>query len=324
MKLTYGKAINEALMRGLANDEDVVLFGQDIQLDVYGYTGGLLDRYGDKRVVNIPLSEAAAVGTAIGAAMCGMKTVVDLTVANFLYVAMDQISNIAAKNAYMYDGQYQLPLTIMYSTFQNSDSAAQHSDRPHPLFMSIPGLKIVAPSSPEDAYDQLRAAIVDPNPVIFCTDRSLFYSEGEVDVESCGKLEGASVRQLGKDVTIVTVSGGVKPVLEALPVLAESGISAEVVDVRSLVPLDIETIAGSLRKTGRIVIVDTANRTCSAASEISSRLAEDAFHHLKAPIGIVSYDDVPVPFAKNLEREIMPTKDKVVEKVSAALSWDGA
>ncbi|NQU81515.1 MAG: alpha-ketoacid dehydrogenase subunit beta, partial [Bacteroidetes bacterium] len=149
MKITYGEAIREALDKGLEDDDSVVLFGQDIQHNVYGYTGNLLNKYGGKRIINTPLSESAVVGTAIGAAMCGLKTIVDLTVGNFLYVAMDQIASIAAKNAYMYNGQFKLPLTIMCSTLYNTSSAAQHSDRPHPLFMNVPGLKGVAPTYPQ-------------------------------------------------------------------------------------------------------------------------------------------------------------------------------
>ena len=315
METSYGDAIREALDKGLENDESVVLFGQDIHHNVYGYTGNLLNKYGVKRIINTPLSESAVVGTAIGAAMCGLKTIVDLTVGNFLYVAMDQIASIAAKNAYMYNGQFKLPLTIMCSTLYNTSSAAQHSDRPHPMVMNVPGLKVVAPASAQDAYSLLRAAIVDDNPVIYFSDRSRFYSKEDIDLNLKAEIGTASTIVEGKDVTIVTISGCIKMALDLLPELNKNNISAEIIDVRSLVPLDIMTIKKSVRKTGRVVIVDTANKTCSAASEISSLLAEDIFYDLKAPIGIVAYDDVPVPFAKNLELQIMPTKEKLLQKV---------
>ena len=315
MEITYGEAIRDALDKELENDESVVLFGQDIQHNVYGYTGNLLNKYGAKRIINTPLSESAVVGTAIGAAMCGLKTIVDLTVGNFLYVAMDQISSIAAKNAYMYNGQFKLPLTIMCSTLYNTSSAAQHSDRPHPMVMNVPGLKVVAPATPQDAYSLLRASIVDENPVIYFSDRSIFYTKEDVDLNYSVEIGLASMLKRGSDITIVTISGCIKLALDIQPELNNINISAEIIDIRSLVPLDIETIKSSVRKTGRVVIVDTANKTCSAASEISSLLAEDIFYNLKAPIGIVSYDDVPVPFAKNLELQIMPTKEKLLHKV---------
>lgn len=315
MEITYREAIREALDKALENDDTVVLFGQDIHHNVYGYTDNLLNKYGVKRIINTPISESAVLGTAIGAAMCGLKTIVDLTVGNFLYVAMDQIASIAAKNAYMYNGQFKLPLTIMCSTLYNTSSAAQHSDRPHPMVMNIPGLKVVSPASPQDAYSLLRASINDNNPVIYFSDRSLFYTKENVDLNFNVEIGKASVLTRGDDITIVTIAGCRKLVLDILPELSLNNISAEIIDVRSLVPLDIETIKNSVRKTGRVVIVDTANKTCSAASEISSLLAEDIFYNLKAPIGIVSYDNVPVPFAKKLEMQIMPTKGKIVDKV---------
>jgi acetoin:2,6-dichlorophenolindophenol oxidoreductase subunit beta len=322
MEITYGEAIREALDKELGNDENVVLFGQDIQHNVYGYTGNLLNKYGSKRVINTPLSESAVVGTAIGAAMCGLKTIVDLTVGNFLYVAMDQIASIAAKNAYMYNGQFKLPLTIMCSTLYNTSSAAQHSDRPHPMVMNVPGLKVVSPARPQDAYSLLRTSVNDNNPVIYFSDRSVFYTKEDVDLDYNVEIGHASILKRGSDITIVTISGCAKLALDILPELNNNNISAEIIDVRSLVPLDIETIKSSVRKTGRVVIVDTANKTCSAASEISSLLAEEIFSNLKAPIGIVAYDDVPIPFAKNLELQIMPTKEKIFQKVKTVLNYN--
>ena len=321
MIMSYGKAIREALFKELESDGSVVLFGEDIQHNLYGYTDGLLNIFGKNRVINTPLSEAAVVGTAIGASMCGLNTIVDLTVANFLYVAMDQIVNVAAKTNYMYNGQFELPLTIMCGTFYNSSNAAQHSDRPHPMLMNVPGLKIVMPASPQDAYSLLRSAIVDKNPVIYFSDRTLFYTEEDIDLNCDIEIGQASILTEGHDITIVTISGCTQMALDLLPELTNKNISAEIIDVRSLVPLDINTIKKSVAKTGRVVIVDTANRSCSAASEISSLLAESLFSALKAPIGIVAYDNVPVPFAKNLEMQIMPTKEKIFKKVIDILQY---
>jgi len=321
MELTYGEAIREALYKELENNQSVVLFGEDIRHNLYGYTDNLFNRFGGKRIINTPLSEAAVVGTAIGAAMCGLTPIVDLTVTNFLYVAMDQIVNMAAKINYMYNGQFKLPLTIMVSALYNSSSAAQHSDRPHPAFMNTPGLKLVAPSCPQDAYSLLRSAIADENPVIYFSDRSLFYTKENVDENSNIKIGQASLLTEGKDITIVTISGCTQMALDLLPELNNNNIYAEIIDVRSLVPLDINTIKKSVSKTGRVVIADTANKSCSAASEISSILAEDLFSALKAPIGIVAYDNVPVPFAKKLETKIMPTKEKIFQKVINILKY---
>ena len=321
MRMTYGKAIREALYKELESDDSLILFGEDIQHNLYGYTDNLANIFGDKRIINVPLSEAGVVGTAIGAAMCGLKTIVDLTVANFLYVAMDQIVNMAAKINYMYNGQFELPLTIMCSEFYNCGIAAQHSDRPHSIFMNVPGLKVVAPSCPQDAYSLLRTAIVDENPVIYFTDRTLFYAEADVDVNCEIEMGQAAVLKEGRDITIVAISGCTQMALDLLPELNNNNISVEIIDVRSLVPLDINTIKKSVRKTGRVVIADTANKSCSAASEISSILAEDLFSALKAPIGIVAYDNVPVPFAKNLELQIMPTKEKIFQKVISVMQY---
>ncbi len=321
MIITYGNAIREALDNSLHDDETAVLFGQDIQHNLYGYTGELLDKYGSKRIKNTPISEAAIVGTAIGSAMCGLKPIIDLTVANFLYIAMDQIVNMASKSAYMYNGQFKLPLTIMCSTLYNTSSAAQHSDRPHPMLMNTPGLKVVTPSSPQDAYSLLRASIVDQNPVIYFSDRSLFHNKEDIDIDLKIDLGKASILSIGNEITIVTIAGCTKMAMDLLPKFKENKISVEIIDVRSLVPLDMQTIKKSVLKTGKIVIADTANKTCSAASEISSRLAEDVFNKLKAPIGIVAYDDVPVPFGTKLESKIMPTKEKIFEKVINTLKY---
>jgi acetoin:2,6-dichlorophenolindophenol oxidoreductase subunit beta len=319
MEITYGEAIREALYQELKADPLTVLFGEDIRYNLYGYTDKLVDIFGTERVIDTPLSEAAVVGTSVGAAMCGLRTIVDLTVANFLFVAMDQLVSIASKTNYMYNGQFKLPVTIMCATLYNGSNSAQHSDRPHPLFMNMPGFKVIAPSSPQDAYSLLRSAIRDNNPVIFFSDRSVFYSKEDVDFDKEIEIGKAAILQEGDDITIISISGCRKAVLNILPELERKNISAEVIDLRTLIPLDKETILKSVRKTGRVVIADTANKTCSAASEISSILAEEAFFHIKAPIGIVAHEDVPVPFAKNLEIQLLPTQEKLLEKVMATM-----
>ena len=317
MNLTYGEAIREALFAELDKNKDTVLFGQDIQHNLYGYTKDLVTLFGEDRIINTPLSEAAVMGTAIGAAMCGIRTVVDLTVSNFLYVAMDQIVNMAAKIIYMYDGQFKLPLTIICSSMYNASNGSQHSDRSHPMLMNVPGLKIIAPTNPQDSYSLLRAAIQDDSPVVCFTDRSLFYSKEDVDLNLNVNLGDANILNSGKDITIIAISGTVSIALSIIKELQKENISLDVIDVRTLVPLDKKTILASVKKTGKVIILDTAHKTCSAASEISSIIAEDAFDTLKGPIGIVAYDDVPIPFAKVLETELMPTKKKLLKKIMA-------
>jgi pyruvate/2-oxoglutarate/acetoin dehydrogenase E1 component len=315
MNLTYGQAVNKAIYDELKNEDKSFMMGQDIEENVYGYTNGLKEEFGIKRIFNTPLSEAATTGTAIGSSMCGLRPILDLTVSSFLYVAMDQLVSMASKTHYMYDGQYSLPMTIMCSSMYGVNNSCQHSDRPHSLFMGIPGLKIAVPSSPQDAYSLHRSAFRDENPVLVFTDRSLFYDEEQVDLNLDIPLGHAHILKKGSMVTIVSISGAIKKIKECLGELDKLGIDVELIDVRTLVPLDTKTIYESVEKTGRLLIVDTANRTCSAASHISSLVSENIFSYLKAPISIVSYDDVPVPFARNLENMIMVTPEKIVEKV---------
>lgn len=322
MDCTYGEAVREALFAELKKHDNLVMFGQDIEDNLYGYTKDLVSIFGNDRVINTPISEAAVLGTGIGAAMCGIRTVVDLTVSSFLYVAMDQIVSMASKTIYMYDGEFKLPLTIMCSSMYGASNAAQHSDRPHSMLMNVPGLKIVVPSNPQDAYSLLRTAINDDSPVIYFTDRSLFYTKDDIKLDKEISFGNSNIMQKGKDITIISISGTLPLVLAATEKLIDDNISVEIIDVRTLMPLDKAAILNSVKKTGRAVIVDTANKTCSAASEISSILAEEGFDYLKAPIGIVAYDNVPVPFAKELENIIMPTKEKIIDKVKHICAYN--
>ena len=315
MNLNYGAAIREALKMELESEIPTVFFGQDLHYNLYGYTDKLVDIFGKEKVVNTPISEASVVGMAIGAAMCGVRTIVDLTVANFLFIAMDQIVNMASKTAYMYNGKFELPITIMCGEFYDVGNAAQHSDRLHSLFINFPGLKIVTPSTPQDAYSLLRTSISEKNPVLYFADRSLFYSQDDIDLEKPVCLGSASIIEEGNDITVIAISGCVKMAKELIPVLKSKNISVELIDLRSLVPLDKDTIFNSILKTGRVVIADTSNRSGSIASHISSLVTEELFSNLKAPIGIVAFDDVPVPFANNLEKILMPNKDKILNKI---------
>jgi pyruvate/2-oxoglutarate/acetoin dehydrogenase E1 component len=317
MKLNYGQAIREALHIELKSDLPTVFLGQDLHYNIYGYTENLVNDLGEEKVINTPISENSIVGMAIGAAVCGVRTIVDLTVANFLYMAMDQIVNMASKNAYMYNGELKLPITIMCGEFYDVGNAAQHSDRLHSMFINFPGLKIVAPATPQDAYSLLRSGINDNNPVLYFSDRSLFYTENEVDLDMKIDLGRASIieQKYNSTITVVAISGCVKLVMDLISDLKKVNICIDLIDLRSIVPLDVDLIFDSVKRTGRIIIVDTSNRSGSIASHISSLVSENLFSFLKAPIAIVAFEDVPVPFANNLEKLLMPTKDKIYNKI---------
>lgn len=315
MELTYGKALQQAIEEEMSLDKKIVLFGEDIQKNLYGYTEGLAEKFGEERVINIPLSEAGVVGLACGASMCGLRPIVDLTIPNFLYVAMDQIASIAAKTYYMYNGKYSMPITLFCSSMQGSGNAAQHSDRLHSMFMSIPGLKIICPATPQDMYSMMRGAIRDDNPVLCFADRSLFWKREEVDLSKIIRPGVSNKVKSGDDLTIITVSSCLQLVRDILPEIESLGINPEIIDVRSIVPLDYSLISESVKKTGRVIICDTANKSGSAASEIASYIQENLFKCLKGPIKIVACENVPIPFAKKLEQEILVTKDKILSKI---------
>lgn len=315
MIMTYGNAIYQALHDEMENDLSVVLFGEDLQHNLYGYTGGLVQKFGEDRVIDIPLSENSVVGAACGAAMCGLKTIVDLTVPNFMYVAMDQIASIAAKTKHMYNGQYDVPLTILCSSMQGNGNAAQHSDRLHSLFANIPGLIILCPATPQDMYSLLREGIQSNSPVLCFADRSLFWQKDDVDTNITNLIGKAHIVREGDNLTIVTISGCLTMIEEILPELAERGIQPDIIDIRTVNPLDYETIKKSVEKTGKVVICDTANRKGSTANDIASYLSENAFFYLKDAIQIVAGENVPVPFEKGLEQKVLVSKDKIYNTI---------
>lgn len=311
--MRYHEAICKAISDEMTADSSVLMFGEDIRNNLYNYTDKLVETFGENRIIDIPLSEAGVVGTAVGMAMCGMRPIVDLTVSNFLYVAMDQIVNMVAKTQYMYNGNYRVPVTLMCSNMYCGGNAPQHSDRNHGLFMHIPGLKVICPSTPNSMYWMLRAAIRDNNPVMCFSDRTCFSMEGGIAPEfGVGKN---TVNSYGDDVTIVTVSGAYRMLIDGLSLLQSSGIYPEIVAVESLYPLDMDTIIESLKKTGKIIICDTDNYTCSAASEIAARISQSALKYLKREILIIAADDYPVPFARHLEEQVVLTKEKIVAGV---------
>ncbi len=322
MKIKYGEAIRKALFDALKADNRVFFFGEDDRYNLYGYTDGLYDTFGPERVRDIPLSEAGTVGLACGAAMCGIRPILDLTTENFLYVAMDQICSIAAKTSYMYGGNFSVPITIFCSSMSIGGNAAQHSDRIHSLFMNVPGLKIICPASPQDMYSLLKNAVEDDNPVLCFADRSLFWLEDEVDFDKSIPIGLTNVVHEGNEMTVISISGCYKYVNE-IWLEKNNEISMDILDVRSIVPLDFDTIKKSVMKTGKVVICDTANRTGSLAGHISSLIVENVFEYLKAPIGIAACCDVPIPYAKVLEQEVLISKDKILNTINKIYNYGG-
>jgi pyruvate dehydrogenase E1 component beta subunit len=318
--LTYLQAIAEAGAEEMRRDPAVFVMGEDIRTGLFGATAGFLEEFGPERVRNTPISEAGFVGAAIGAAMTGMRPIVDMSVSVFLYVAMDQVVSQAAKNTYLFGGQATIPLVIRSALFYGGSNAAHHSDRPYPMFMNVPGLKIIVPSTPYDAKGLLKAAIRDDDPVMCFEDCTVWHAKGPVPEDDYVIPFGqADVKRPGDDVTVVAVAGSVRHAIAAAEQLEPEGISVEVVDPRTLVPLDWESILSSVTKTGRLVVADPAHTTCSAASEISAIVAEHAFDHLRAPILRVTTPDVQIPFSPSLERPLYPNSGKIAVAVRRAM-----
>jgi pyruvate/2-oxoglutarate/acetoin dehydrogenase E1 component len=299
----FTTAIAGALAEAMAEDESVVVLGEDVELSTIGCTKGLVDRFGRNRVRNSPISEATVVGSCVGAAASGLRPVLDLMFSSFFYVAMDQVANQAARLRYMSGGQVDLPLVLFAGTGPSGSAAAQHSENPHPILMHLSGIKVVFPSTPGDAKGLLIESIRDPNPVVFLLDLMLAGQKGALP-EGPIQLGSGDVKRPGSDVTVVAIGSAVGQAIEAANALEDDGISVEVIDPRTLVPFDWELVLGSVRRTGRLVVVDPARRTCGAASEIISRVTGDAWESLTAAPRRVTWEDVPIPFSPPLESAV--------------------
>ena len=323
--MTYIAAIGAAQREAMLADERVIVIGEDVEANVYGTTGGgksraergdFLQEFGRNRIRNTPISEEAIVGAAIGAAMTGLRPIVDLSYSSFLYMAMDQLVNQAAKNRYMFGGQNSIPIVFRSAMFYGLNTGAHHSDRPYPMFMNVPGLKIIAPASASDAKGLLRQAIDSNDPVLVFEACPLWGLKEDVDENEYRIPFGqARVRREGRDVTVVAISGSVPLAVKAAEVLAGEGIDTEVIDPRTLVPLDSKTIINSVRKTGRLVIAEPAHKTCGAAAEISAIVAEQAFEALRAPILRLTAPNMQIPFSPALEAQFYPTVDKIAAAI---------
>jgi len=314
-ELTLVQALNEALREEMRRDDSVVVLGEDVAGfgGVYKVTDGLLDEFGPARVRDTPISEAAIAGVGVGAAMTGMRPVVEIMFGDFLCLAMDQIINQAAKVRYMSGGRWQVPLVIRTTLGAGRRIAAQHSQSLHALFAHIPGVKVVLPSSPADAKALLKAAIRDDDPVIFFEDKLMYREKGPVAEDDAAiELGRAAVKREGGDVTIVATSGMVGVALEAAELLSLEGIELEVVDPRTITPLDIGRIVESVRKTSRCVVVDQGYTRFGTTAEIAASVAREAFFFLEAPVERLGAMDVPVPFSPALEDLTIPSPETVV------------
>lgn len=311
-QITYLQAIDEATCEEMRRDPRVFVMGEDVEAT----HAQMIQEFGADRLRDVPLSEAGFVGAAIGAAMVGMRPIADITIASFLYIAMDQIISMAAKSSYMYGGQTHVPMVLRATMYFGLGNAAQHSDRPYPLLMHVPGLKIIAPSTPYDMKGLLKTAIREDDPVVSFEDGNLWESTGEVpDEEYLIPLGIADVKRSGTDATIVAIASRVREALTAADTLAREGVSVEVIDPRTLVPLDKKTILTSVAKTGRLVVVEQANRTCGAAAEIAAIVAEEGFWHLKAPVKRLAVPDMHIPYSPPLELLMYPVADDIVSAV---------
>ena len=316
------QAINEALDGEMQRDSKLILFGEDVEISLFGDTKGLVYKYGTDRIRNPPISETVMSGMAVGAAAAGFNVVCHMMFGNFMYTGFDSIANQASKLRYMTAGQISLPIVYMSVFGGGRSAAAQHSDAMHPLFMNLGGLKVVTPSSPMDAAGLLRASIRDPNPVIYLQAAGRGGELGEVpDEEFIVELGKAAVLRSGEDLTIVAIGAMVRPALRSVDFQKNEGVSIELIDPRTLVPLDKEMIFKSVRKTGRLIIVDEARDTCSAASHIAALCAEECFSALKAPIKRVTVNDIAIPYSPPLEKNVLPNEERINNTVSEILKF---
>jgi pyruvate dehydrogenase E1 component beta subunit len=325
-EITFKEAVSEAMAQEMERDNRVFLMGEDLQVFYGGGPMGatpaekFVKKFGPERVRDTPISEAAFIGAGIGAAICGMKPIVELMFVDFFGVAMDQIYNQAGKIRYMFGGQGKVPMVLRTTIGAGFSFGAQHSQCLYSIFMHVPGLKVVVPSTPHDAKGLLISAIRDDDPVMFFEHKGLYPMKGPVqEAEYTIPFGQAEIRRKGKDVTIVATAMMLQKSLKAASRLETEGIDVEIIDPRTLVPLDKRTILDSVRKTSRLVIVDEDYERCGFASEVAAIVADEAFDRLDGPIKRVTTPNVPIPFAPVLEKAVIPDEVKIIEAVRDAV-----
>ena len=322
IETTYREAVRAAIRAALQQDERAFLMGEDVGRygGCYAVSKGLLAEFGPERIRDTPLSESAFVGAGIGAALAGMRPIVEIMTVNFSLLALDQIVNNAATIRHMSGGQFAVPLVIRMATGAGRQLAAQHSHSLEGWYAHVPGLKVVAPATLEDARGMLGAALADPNPVLIFEHVMLYNMAGSLPAEPVPvPLTGAAIRRPGQDVTLIAYGGTLHKTLAAAEALAADGIAAEVIDLRALRPLDDATIVGSVARTRRAVIVDEGWRTGSLAAEISAQIMEQAFWQLDAPVARVCSAEVPIPYPRHLEEAALPQPAGIIAAARATL-----
>jgi pyruvate/2-oxoglutarate/acetoin dehydrogenase E1 component len=322
-EIFYWQAINEALEEEMKRDSSVFIMGEDVAIygGAYAVTRGLWEKFGDERVRDTAISEAAIVGAGLGAAMTGMRPVVEIMYVDFMGIAMDQLNNQVAKIRYMFGGKVKVPLVIRTEGGAGRTLGAHHSESLEAWFTHIPGIKVVMPATPYDAKGLLKSAIREDNPIVFIEHKMLYNTKGPVpEGEYVLPIGKADVKRKGTDVTIITYSRMVLFALEAAKELAKQNINVEVIDLRTLIPLDIETILESVRKTHRALIVHEAWQTGGFAGEIGMQINEKAFDYLDMPVVRLCGADVPMPKAPNLEKLAIPSKETIIETVNKMMT----
>jgi pyruvate dehydrogenase E1 component beta subunit len=324
--LTYREAMRQAIREALLGDERVFLMGEDVGAygGCFGVSKGLLEEFGGERIRDTPLSESAFVGAGIGAAMGGMRPIVEVMTVNFCLLALDQIMNNAATITHMSGGQFSIPLVIRMTTGAGRQVAAQHSHSLEGWLAHIPGLRLLAPATLADARGMLAPALQDPNPVLIFEHGGLYNMEGELPADAGAvDIERAAVRRPGSDVTLIAYGGTLPTAMQAAEELARDGVEAEVIDLRVLRPLDDAAVMASLGRTHRAVIVDEGWRSGSLAAEVSARIMEQAFYELDAPVARVCSAEVPMPYAQHLEQAALPQASTVVAEVRGMVGARG-
>lgn len=321
-RITMREAISQALWEEMERDEKVFIIGEEVGVwgGTYAVTKGFYDHFGAKRVKDTPIAESAIIGAAIGAALTGLRPVAELMTINFAFAAMDHIVNEAAKLRYMFGGQFTIPMVIRTPGGGGRQLGATHSQTPDAIFAHFPGLKVVAPGTPEDAKGMLKSAIRSDDPIMFIEHATLYQVRGDVpDEDYTIPLDKAKIHRSGSDVTLVTYSKMLELSVKAADQLAKEGIEAEIIDLRCLRPLDMEPVLESIKKTNRAVVVEEGWRSFGVGAEVASRIYEQAFDYVDAPIQRVAQKEVPLPYNRNLEQMALPQVEDIIQAVKEVL-----